>query len=185
VNPLPVLVGAAAGWGLAAVLALAVGTSRAWIRACCAVSGLAGAAALAGGGASLLSGDGRVITAGGSVAVGTAQLQVTSLAGVFAALLGLVAVATAAYVPRYHEPGRATGVYLAVYNLALLASLAVLAAGNVVTFLVAWETMALLCYLLILRRAAARRGRRGGVLVPGPVRDRVRADRGGVRDPGG
>ena len=39
-----------------------------------------------------------------------------------------------------------------MYNLALLASLAVLTAGNVVTFLVAWETMALLCYLLILRR---------------------------------
>ena len=70
----------------------------------------------------------------------------------FVALLGLVAVATAAFVPRYHEPGRATGLYLAVYNLALLASLAVLAAGGVVTFLVAWETMALLCYLLILRR---------------------------------
>ncbi len=65
---------------------------------------------------------------------------------------GLLRSVTAAFVPRYHEPGHATGLYLAVYNLALLASLAVLAAGGVVTFLVAWETMALLCYLLILRR---------------------------------
>jgi formate hydrogenlyase subunit 3/multisubunit Na+/H+ antiporter MnhD subunit len=71
---------------------------------------------------------------------------------VFVALLGLITVATAAYVPRYHEPSHATGLYLGVFNLAVLASLAVLAAGNVVTFLVAWETMALLCYLLILRR---------------------------------
>jgi formate hydrogenlyase subunit 3/multisubunit Na+/H+ antiporter MnhD subunit len=116
------------------------------------MSGLGGAAALAGGVSSLLSGNSRVVTAGGSVVVGSLQLQATSLAGVFVALLGLVAVATAAFVPRYHEPGRATGLYLAVYNLALLASLAVLAAGGVVTFLVAWETMALLCYLLILRR---------------------------------
>ncbi|HTS95596.1 MAG TPA: proton-conducting transporter membrane subunit [Streptosporangiaceae bacterium] len=151
-NPLPVLAGAAAAWGLAALIALLGGTSRPAVRACCAVSGLGGAAAVAGGVASLLSGDSRVVTAGGSVVVGTLQLQATSLAGVFVALLGLVAVAIAAYVPRYHEPGRATGLYLAVYNLALLASLAVLAAGNVVTFLVAWETMALLCYLLVLRR---------------------------------
>jgi hydrogenase-4 component B len=152
VNPLPVLAGAAAAWGLAALIALAGGASRSGVRTCCAVSGLGGAAALAGGVASLLSGNSRVVTAGGSVVVGTLQLQATSLAGVFVALLGLVAVATAAYVPRYHEPGHAAGLYLAVYNLALLASLAVLAAGNVVTFLVAWETMALLCYLLILRR---------------------------------
>jgi len=151
-NPLPVLAGAAAAWGLAALIALACGSTRAGVRACTAVSGLGGAAALAGGVSSLLSGNSRVVSAGGSVVVGTLQLQATSLAGVFVALLGLIAVATAAYVPRYHEPGGATGLYLAVYNLALLASLAVLAAGNVVTFLVAWETMALLCYLLILRR---------------------------------
>lgn len=41
--------------------------------------------------------------------------------------------------------------YLAIFNLSLLACLAVLAAANVVTFLVAWESVALLCYLLILR----------------------------------
>ncbi len=151
-NPLPVMAGAAAAWGLAALIALFGGASRPGIRACCALSGLGGAAALAGGVSSLLSGNSRVFTAGGSVVVGTLQLQATSLAGVFVALLGLIAVATAAYVPRYHEPGHATGLYLAIYNLALLASLAVLAAGNVVTFLVAWETMALLCYLIVLRR---------------------------------
>jgi hydrogenase-4 component B len=152
VTPLPLMYGAAAAWALAALAVLAGGTSRPGIRACCTMSGLGGAAALAGGVSSLLSGNSRVVTAGGSVIVGSLQLQATSLAGVFVALLGLVAVATAAFVPRYHEPGRATGLYLAVYNLALLASLAVLAAGGVVTFLVAWETMALLCYLLILRR---------------------------------
>jgi hydrogenase-4 component B len=152
VNSLPVMAGAAAAWGLAALIALACGSARAGVRACCVVSGLGGAAALVGGVSALLSGNSRVVSAGGSVVVGTLQLQATSLAGVFVALLGLIAVATAAYVPRYHEPGHGTGLYLGVYNLALLASLAVLAAGNVVTFLVAWETMALLCYLLILRR---------------------------------
>jgi hydrogenase-4 component B len=152
VTPLPFMDGAAAAWAVAALAALAGGATRPGIRVCCTLSGLGGAAALAGGVSSLLSGNSRVVTAGGSVVVGTLQLQATSLAGVFAALLGLVAVAIAAFVPRYHEPGHSTGLYLAVYNLALMASLAVLAAGNVVTFLVAWETMALLCYLLILRR---------------------------------
>ncbi len=47
------------------------------------------------------------------------------------------------------RPARAS---TSAYNLALLASLAVLAAGGMVTFLVAWETMAVAAYLVILRR---------------------------------
>jgi hydrogenase-4 component B len=90
------------------------------------------------------------------VVVGTLQLQATSLGGVFAALLGLVAVALAAYAPRYDTGGQGAGLYLSVLNLALLACLAVLVAANVVTFLVAWESVALLCYLLILRHPQRR-----------------------------
>jgi len=142
---------AAAGWGLAAATVLAGRGAQLAIRVACALSGLAGAAALAGGASALWWGDSRVITAGGSVVVGTLQLQATSLGGIFAALLGLVAVAIAAFAPRYHQAGPGTGIYLGVFNLALAACLAVLAAANVVTFLVAWESVALLCYLLILR----------------------------------
>jgi len=142
---------AAAGWGLATAAALAGGGRPGAIRLCCALSALGGAAAVVGGVSALVWGNGRVITVGPAEVAGSLQLQATSLAGVFAALLGLVAVAIAVYVPRYHEPGPGTAVYLAVYHLALVASVAVLAAGGVVTFLVAWESMALLCYLLILR----------------------------------
>jgi formate hydrogenlyase subunit 3/multisubunit Na+/H+ antiporter MnhD subunit len=142
---------AAAGWGLAAAIALAGRGGRPALRGSCAASALAGAAAVAGGVSSLWWGDSRVVTAGGSVVAGSLQLQASSLAGVFAALLGLVAVAIAAYAPRYHQAGPGAAAYLAVFNLALLACLAVLAAANVVTFLVAWESVALLCYLLILR----------------------------------
>ncbi len=142
---------AAAGWGLAAAIALTASGRRAALQASCALSALGGAAAVAGGVASLLWGDSRVVSAGGAVVAGTLQLQASSLAGVFAALLGLVAVAIAAYAPRYHQATAGSAVYLAAYNLALLAALAVFAAANVVTFLVAWESVALLCYLLILR----------------------------------
>ena len=142
---------AGTGWGLAAATALASRGSQRTLRAACALSALAGAAAIAGGGSALWWGNSRVATAGGSVIVGTMQLQASSLGGVFAALLGLVAMAIAAYAPRYHRPGSGAAAYLAVFNLACLACLTVLAAANVVTFLVAWESVALLCYLLILR----------------------------------
>ena len=105
----------------------------------------------------------RLVTPGGGTTIvgGPLQLQMTSLAGVFAALLGIVAVAIAWYAPRYHQPGRGTAVYLAAYNLALLACLAVLAAGGMVTFLIAWETMSLACYLLILRHLRSAESARG------------------------
>jgi hydrogenase-4 component B len=144
---------AAAGWGLAAAVALlgARGAARGALRAACALSALGGAAAVAGGVSSLLWGNSRVLSLGGAVVVGTLQLQASSLAGVFVALLGLVAVALAAYAPRYHRANAGSALYLATYNLAVAAALAVFAAADVVTFLVAWESVALLCYLLILR----------------------------------
>ena len=153
-NPLDILYGAGGAWFAAALTGLLAGRTRAGLRACCALSAVGGAAAAAGGGWSLLYGNTAVVTPGGASATivgGPLQLQMTSLAGVFVALLGVVAVAIAWYAPRYHEPARGTAVYLAAYNLALLACLAVLAAGGMVTFLVAWETMSLTCYLIILR----------------------------------
>ena len=150
-NPLAWLAAAAAAWVLAAMVVLAGRGGRTAIRVCCVLSAAGGAAALAGGVSALLWGGSRVLTVGAGEVAGSLQLQMTSLAGVFAALLGLVAVGIAAYIPRYDTPGGGSGLYLAVYNLALVASAAVLAAGGVVTFLVAWESMALLCYLLILR----------------------------------
>jgi formate hydrogenlyase subunit 3/multisubunit Na+/H+ antiporter MnhD subunit len=152
VSPAPLLAAAAIVWGVAALTALLAASTRAGLRLACLLSGLGGAAALYGGAWSLMSGVSRLATPGGSSVVGSLQLQLTPLSGAFIALLGLVAAAIACYAPRYHEPGRGAALYLGVYNLALVASLAVLTAGGMVTFLVAWESMALLCYLVILRR---------------------------------
>jgi hydrogenase-4 component B len=153
VNPLDILYGAAGAWLAAAVAGLLAGSWRPGLRACCVLSGLGGAAAVAAGGWSLVYGNTRVVMPGGGATIvgGPVQLQLTSLAGVFVAVLGIAAVAIALYAPRYHQPARGTAIYLAAYNLALLACLAVLAAGGMVTFLVAWESMSLACYLLILR----------------------------------
>lgn len=142
-----VLLACAAGLWLVAALG-ALDTARMIVPA--VTSGLGGAAA-AGGGVLLLFVDRPHATILGHATVGTVTLRASPLAGVFVALLGLVAVALALYGPRYHHPGGGTAAYLAVYNLALLASLGVLVAGNVTVFLVAWESMALLSYLLVLR----------------------------------
>jgi len=149
---------AAGGWAAAALTGLLTTTAGgAVMRAGCGLSVLGGAAVLSGGVAALVSTDSAVVSPGGSVVVGTLQVQATSLSGVFAVLLGVVAIGIGLYLPRSgKEPSGGTAVYLCAYNLALLASLAVLAAGGVVTFLVAWESMALLCYALILHRPRSR-----------------------------
>ena len=161
-TPLGILYIAAGAWLAAALTGLLGARTAGGLRACCALSAIGGAAAAAGGGWSLLYGDTPVTSLGpATVTGGPLQLQATSLAGVFVALLGVVAVAIACYAPRYHEPSPGTALYLGAYNLALLACLAVLAAGGMVTFLIAWETMSLACYLLILRHPRAAPAARG------------------------
>jgi hydrogenase-4 component B len=130
----------------------AFGALTGMLRVPAMLSGIGGAAGLGGGALAMLAHRPQGTTLGDATTVGALTLRITPLAGIFLALLGLVAVATALYVPRYHHPGVGTAVYLAIYNLALLASLVVLVAGSVAVFLVAWESMALLCYLLVLRQ---------------------------------
>lgn len=143
------VIAAAACWLAAAALALGAVRS-AGLRASALVSGLGGAAAGVGGVLLAVHGAGTTLQLGAGP-VGAAHFHIAPLAAPFIVLLGAVAAANGLYAPRYHEPARGTAVYLFVYNLALLSSLAVLVAGNVVAFLVAWESMALTCYLLILR----------------------------------
>ena len=140
----------AAGAWLAAAIAALAATRRIGLLASCLLSGLGGAAACTGGVLLAVHGAGPTLSLGTGT-VGGAHFHLAPLAAPFIALLGLVAGAIALYCPRYHAPARGTAVYLGVYNLALLSSLALLIAANVVAFLVAWETMALLCYLMILR----------------------------------
>ena len=142
-------IAAAGAWLAAAILGLGA-SHRAGLVTSAALSGLGGAAAAACGVLLAVHGAGPTLTLGAGP-VGGASFHLAPLAAPFIALLGLVAGAIALYSPRYHDPAPGTAAYLLVYNLALLASLAVLIAGNIVAFLVAWETMALLCYLVILR----------------------------------
>ena len=142
-------IAAAAAWLTAAAVGLGA-TRRVALVASAVVSGAGGLRGATCG--VLLAVHGAGTTLGlGTGTVGGATFHIEPLAAPFIVLLGLVATAIALYAPHYHERGLGTAVYLSVYNLALVASISVLVAGNVVTFLVAWESMALLCYLVILR----------------------------------
>ncbi|HUY60594.1 MAG TPA: proton-conducting transporter membrane subunit [Candidatus Dormibacteraeota bacterium] len=148
-----VLTGLLAGAGGLWLLAAAVGLGARRpgpLAAATRLSAVGGLVALAGGVAAVLQPRALVVQLGSGV-VGPAAWRVTPLAGVFLALLGLVALAIGAYAGRAHRPGRGTALYLAAYNLALVAALGVLSAGSVTTFLVAWESMTVCSYLLVLR----------------------------------
>ncbi|HVA61730.1 MAG TPA: proton-conducting transporter membrane subunit [Mycobacteriales bacterium] len=146
-----VLLAIAAGAWLAAAAAAVSGVRPAGLRLTATLSAVGGAAALGGGGTLLVAHHALIGSAGGTTTVGALTFRATPLAAVFIALLGLIAVAIGCYQPRYHSAGIGSAVYLAAYNLALLAALAVLVAGNVTVFLVAWESMALLSYLVVVR----------------------------------
>ncbi len=135
---------AAAGLGLGA-------SRRGWLWASAGLSGAGGALVLVGGVCLALGRNPTAAVIGASDLVGRLDLRATPLSAPFAVLLGLVAAAIGSYAPRYHRPAGGTAVYLCAYNLALLASLAVLVAGSVTTFLVAWESMTLTAALLVFR----------------------------------
>ena len=143
------LVAAGVLWTAAGAVGLA-GARRVGLIAAAVLSGCGGVAAAVG--ASIVAADGasNSLTLGGDP-VGRFTVQAQPLASPFIILLGVIAVAIALYAPRYHRPEAATAAYLCSYNLALLASLVVLVAGNAVVFLVAWESMAVASYLLIIR----------------------------------
>jgi hydrogenase-4 component B len=144
------LIAAASLWSTAAVLGVGA-RHRAAIGASGAASALGGGLGVAAGIAMLVHPVRASATVAGNSIVGTLSLRIDPLAGVFVALLGLIALAIGLYIPRYHAPTVGTATYLFTYNLALVASLAVLVAENATTFLVAWESMAILSYLLVLR----------------------------------
>lgn len=153
---------AGALWLLAAVSG--IGAARAaWLLVTALLSGVGGAVALVAGILLAIHGHGAGVESTANV-VGSLSLRPGALAAAFIALLGIVGLALALYVPRYHAPAPGTALYLAVYNLALLASLAVLTAGSVTTFLVAWGSMSLLSYLLILRHQEREQVTRGAFL---------------------
>jgi hydrogenase-4 component B len=142
-----------AAWAVAGVIGLgAVRRPALWMWGY--TTALGGAAALVGGVMLALDGHATTTLEGSGGLVGALSLRGTPLAAPFIVLLGIVAVAVGLYAPRYHSPSRGSATYAFVFSVALIASLAVLVAADVTTFLVAWESMTLASALVVLRHRA-------------------------------
>lgn len=142
-------------WAAAALLALG-SLKKALVIGSSFISAAGGVAALVGGIRLSLQGHATSTLTASPNPVGSLSLRATPLSAAFIVLLGLVTLALGCSAPRSHHPGRGTAAYLAAYNLAVLASLAVLVAANVTTFLVAWESMTLTATLVVLRHRRQR-----------------------------
>ena len=149
-NEVGILIAATvACWIVAGAVAVAV-PQGSGLRSAASLSSLGGILALAAGVWIVVGRLTWQLHVGGGVA-GEVGLRITPLSGVFVIALGLVAAAIGAYLPRYHRAGPGTGAYLLVYQGALIASLVVLAASSITVFLVAWESMTLTSFLMIVR----------------------------------
>ena len=149
-NEVGILIAATvACWIVAGAVAVAV-PQGSGLRSAASLSSLGGILALAAGVWIVVGHLTWQLHVGGGVA-GEVGLRITPLSGVFVIALGLVAAAIGAYLPRYHRAGPGTGAYLLVYQGALIASLVVLAASSITVFLVAWESMTLTSFLMIVR----------------------------------
>jgi hydrogenase-4 component B len=137
--------------GLGAILSLPARgrfarTAIVWIGALCSVALMAAAAARLAGtsdvhiGLWVLNGFGQL------------SLQVDALSAVFLFVAGLVYLSCCIFTPEFLAPVReaSPAKRYAVLHFALMASVGlVLTGGDALTFLLGWECMSILCYLLV------------------------------------
>lgn len=133
--------------GVGILLSLAVPSTRqagvlGWVGC------LAAAAAVAAGATALLAGHGFAQTLWSVPGVATLTLRIDALSAVFVLVTGLVLFPASIYAAgELRGHGRSFSVML----LALYASIVlILIAGDALLFLLAWEVMSILCYLLVV-----------------------------------
>jgi hydrogenase-4 component B len=155
---------AACGAGI--LLALAVSAERqAFVLG--GLGCLAAAASAAAGAGALLAGDGFAQTLWSVPQVATLTLRLDPLSALFVLATGLVLFAATIYAAGElrAESRRGHARAFTVLLLALYASIVlVLIAGDALLFLLAWEVMSILCYLLVV---SGRRGENGAQVGAG------------------
>jgi hydrogenase-4 component B len=153
---------AACGAGILLSLAVPLarqGTVLAWMGC------VAGVAATATGAMALLSGEGFTLTLWSLPGLTTLTLCLDSLSAAFVLVTGLVLFPASIYaggeLRGESMPGHERA--FTVMLLALYASIVlILIAGDAVLFLLAWEVMSILCYLLVASGASGENGRQVG-----------------------
>jgi len=151
---------AACGAGIVLSLALAPARQAAVLGALGCAAALAAAAA---GVAALCDGGGSGMVLWRLEGLATLMLRLDPLTGVFALVTGMALFPASIYAAGELRAGALRGRERAftVLMLSLYASvLLVLAAGDAVLFLLAWEVMSVLCYLLVLSGRSGDAGER-------------------------
>jgi hydrogenase-4 component B len=81
---------------------------------------------------------------------GTLSLHLDALSAIFLFAVGLVYLSCCLFAPDYLSPNELPDGRYGVLHFALMACVVlILTAGDVLTFLISWECMAILCYLLV------------------------------------
>lgn len=142
------------GAAAAAAGALFPGRHRVHLAAGLTVVTCAVAAVAAG--AVLRSGHGLVVRASGILPLTGARLDLVPVSAVFVATTAVVAIAACIYWPGYAHHGLSSRTASGVLPIFVTSMLVVAEAGDAVTFLVAWELMAVSSLVLVLADQAGR-----------------------------
>ena len=149
-----------ASCGVGIVLSFAFPSSRqgallAWL------GGLAGVAMAAAGAVVLITGRTFAHSLWSLPMLGTRTLSLDPLSAVFVTITGLVLVPASIFAggeSGVEASGRHRRAFTFMMFVLYASILAVLIAGDVLLFLLAWELMSILCYLLIVFRSEAKNG---------------------------
>ena len=146
------LLGAAAGcFGAGALLAFGILRFE-FFRYLSAAAAAIGCVLLVLGAGYMLAAERLTMALPVSTPLGGFEVAGTALGGLFLLVIGLVGLAIAVYSSDYAlfvgGPPR-QAVLLAGFNLTLASLAAIVVAGNALTFLIAWDAMSLLTYLLV------------------------------------
>jgi hydrogenase-4 component B len=137
---------------LGVILSLLIRPARALTLAAATTAALGGLAAIIAGGGVIAGATPPVGAIATNLPFGALSVRVDTLSAFFLIVIGLVsfpvAIYSAGYLGHYTSVGRlrASGVLL---NLLLLSLVLIVAADDMIVFLMAWEAMAFLSYLMV------------------------------------
>jgi hydrogenase-4 component B len=152
-RPTILLAASLASFLIAAVAAPLLGKAKRAAGALGAAAAGGSALALAAGGSYFAGFDLEPLRAGGAFGTPSLDFALDALSAFFLVPLGLVGVAAATFGPAYlarHAPGRTLGSSWFPFNALMAAMVAVLTARNGLAFLIAWESVALVSFLLVI-----------------------------------
>ncbi|MGH9101972.1 MAG: proton-conducting transporter membrane subunit, partial [Acidimicrobiales bacterium] len=147
-------------WALGAGFDLVLGAGRRWARPVPYLAGTAGSACVLAAGVVAVVGPGATVDLGNLLQLGRTAVRLDHLAGLFLTLTGILGVAVSSCLASWCRPqGRVRGHGQGAGYLLLLGAVSVVVvAGDVFTFLFAWESLSVAFYVLT---GVQRRSERG------------------------